>query len=87
MAALPVSVYAAVFLIDRSNIEAVSPRARRMMRTRSLKTIGIFSAAAIAALVYPIAVMALICFCLVLNLRPEAPGKTTVGHIEGSENE
>ena len=40
------------------------PHARRMMRTRSLLTIGIFAAAVLAALVYPAAGMALICLCL-----------------------
>ena len=70
MAAIPVSLYAGIFLlvnvtylllcwevVDRPDTQAVSPHARRMMRTRSLLTIGIFAAAVLAALVYPAAGM------------------------------
>jgi uncharacterized membrane protein len=87
LAAVPVSLYAGVFVlvnatyvllcfeaVDRRQSEAVPPRARRMMRIRSLITLGLFAAAAIVALRYPLGGMALICLCLVVYLRPEAPG-------------
>jgi uncharacterized membrane protein len=88
LAAIPVALYAGIFvlvnltyialcweIVDRPDIEAVSPRGRRGMRIRSFVTLGLFAAAAILALVAPIGGMALICFCLVLYLRPEAPGE------------
>jgi uncharacterized membrane protein len=87
LAAVPVALYAGIFVlvnltyivlcrevVDRSQVEGVSPRGRQTMRMRSLVTLGLFMAAAILALVYPIGGMALICFCLVLYLRPEGPG-------------
>jgi uncharacterized membrane protein len=86
LAAVPVSLYAGVFVlvnatylvlcmevIDRPHSKDVSPRARRMMRVRSLTTLGLFAAATVVALKYPIGGMALICLCLVVYLRPEAP--------------
>lgn len=45
-----------------------------MMRIRSLVTLGLFAVAAIVALKHPIGGMALICLCLLVYLRPEAPG-------------
>ena len=89
MAALPVALYAAVFVlvnatylvlcweaIDRPGSDVIPTGIRRMMRMRSLLTLAIFAAAAVLALQYPLAGMALICLCLVLYLRPEAPGQT-----------
>ena len=86
LAAVPVSLYAGVFVlvnamylllcmevIDRPQSKDVPPRARMMMRIRSLVTLGIFASAAVVALKYPIGGMALICLCLVVYLRPEAP--------------
>ena len=97
MAAIPVSLYAGIFLlvnvtylllcwevVDRPDTQAVSPHARRMMRTRSLLTIGIFAAAVLAALVYPAAGMALICVCLLLYLRPDPPGENSKASAEES---
>jgi len=93
----PVSLYAGIFLlvnvtylllcwevVDRPDTQAVSPHARRMMRTRSLLTIGIFAAAVLAALVYPAAGMALICVCLLLYLRPDPPGENSKASAEES---
>jgi TMEM175 potassium channel family protein len=86
LAAVPVSLYAGVFVlvnatylllcmevIDRPQSKDVPPRARMMMRVRSLVTLGIFASAAVVALKYPTGGMALICLCLVVYLRPEAP--------------
>src|SRR5262245_10440734 len=65
-AAIPVAVYAAVFVlvnvtyialcwevVDRPSIADVSPRARRTMRIRSLLTLALFAAAAVVALKSP----------------------------------
>ena len=52
-------------------------RVREMMRVRSLVTLGIFSTAAVVALRFPIGGMALICICLAVYVRPEAPTITT----------
>ncbi len=86
LAAVPVAFYAAVFVlvnatyialyrevVDRPNITDVSPRARRMMRIRSFLTLALFAAAAVLALWFPMGGLALICCCLILYLRPEAP--------------
>jgi uncharacterized membrane protein len=86
LAAVPVSLYAGVFVlvnatylflcteaIDRPQSKDVPPRARMMMRVRSLVTLGLFALAAVVALRYPIGGMALICLCLVVYLQPEAP--------------
>jgi uncharacterized membrane protein len=85
LAAVPVSLYAGVFVlvnatynflwmeaIDRSQSN-LPPGAQMMMRVRSLVTLGLFALAAIVALKYPIGGMGLICLCLIVYLRPEAP--------------
>jgi len=87
LSAIPVSLYAGVFVlvnasylalcfeaVDRPQRQGVPPRARTMMRVRSLVTLGIFTTAAIVALKYPAGGMVLICLCLIVYLRPEAPG-------------
>ena len=86
LAPVPVSLYAAVFVlvnatylalywevVDRPSIKDVPPRARRMMRIRSLLTLAVFTTAAIVSLKYPLGGIGLICLCLLLYLRPEAP--------------
>jgi uncharacterized membrane protein len=83
LAAIPVTLYAGVFVlvnatylalcfeaIDRPQSEDVPPHARMMM----LITLGIFTAAAIVSLKYPVGGMALICLCLIVYLGPQAPG-------------
>src|SRR5882672_8186902 len=85
-AAAPVSFYAGVFVsvnatylllcmevIDRPQSNDLPAHARRMMRVRSFVTLGLFALAAAVALKYPIGGMALICLCLIVYLRPEAP--------------
>ena len=62
-------------VVDRPSGEKLSPRVRRMLHMRSVGTLGVFIAAAVVALEFPLAGMILICACLVLYLRPEAPGK------------
>ncbi len=85
LAPQPVAFYAAVFffvnatyialiweLIGRE--AAISPRERSIMHLRSIATLGIFAAAAIVALKYPIAGLGMCCCCLIVYLKPEAPG-------------
>jgi uncharacterized membrane protein len=99
LAAQPVSLYAAVFMtvnitylllcwevIDRRNIDALSDEARRMMRRRSLVTIALFATASVAALLSPIAGLALICFCLLLYLRPDAAMMSSIKAGKGSDH-
>lgn len=87
LGAVPVAVYAAIFVlvnatyvmlcqeaVDRPQAEDVPPQMKRMMRMRSVVTLLIFAMAAGLALASPIAGMALISLCLVVYLRPEAPG-------------
>jgi uncharacterized membrane protein len=86
LAPIPVSLYAGIFVlvnatylllcmeaIDRPQHSDVSARERMIMRARSLVTLGLFATAAIVALKYPIGGMALICVCLIVYLRPQAP--------------
>ena len=86
LAAQPVAFYAAVFflvnatyifliweLIDRSPPDVVSPRARRIMRFRSIATLCLFGIAAVVALKYPLAGLGICCCCLIVYLKPDAP--------------
>ena len=83
----PVAFYAAVFflvnatyialiweLIDQTPGEMIPPRARKIMRARSLITLCCFALAAVVALKYPLAGLALCICCLVVYLKPEPPG-------------
>jgi uncharacterized membrane protein len=87
LAPQPVAFYAAVFflvnvtyialvwdLIGRESVKDVSPRERKIMRFRSIATLCMFAAAAIVALKYPIVGLGMCCCCLIVYLRPEAPG-------------
>ena len=88
LAAAPVAMYAAVFVlvnityvalcweaVDRPKREDVTQRVRRLMHMRSVITIGVFGAAAVIALWWPVAAMVLICLCLIGYLRPDVPAK------------
>jgi uncharacterized membrane protein len=87
LAPQPVAFYAAVFflvnatyigliweLIERTPLEEVSPKERRIMRLRSIITLCVFGAAAVVALKYPLIGLGMCCCCLIVYLRPEAPG-------------
>jgi uncharacterized membrane protein len=87
LAPQPVAFYAAVFflvnatyialiweLIDRTPGEMIPPKARKIMRLRSLVTLCCFALAAVVALKYPLAGLALCICCLVVYLKPEPPG-------------
>jgi len=87
LAPQPVAFYAAVFflvnatyialiweLIDRMPGEMMPPKVRWIMRARSLITLCCFALAAVVALKYPLAGLALCICCLVVYLKPEPPG-------------
>jgi len=87
LAPQPVAFYAAVFflvnatyislileLIERTPVKEVSPKERRIMRFRSIATLCVFGAAAVVALKYPLIGLGMCCCCLIVYLKPEAPG-------------
>jgi uncharacterized membrane protein len=87
LAPQPVCFYAAVFflvnatymflireLVDRRPVRDVPPKVRRIMRVRSIATLCCFGAAAVLALKYPLVGLGLCVCCLVVYLKPEAPG-------------
>ena len=90
LAPQPVAFYAAVFflvnvtyvwliweLIDRNAGGVVSPRVRRVMRFRSITTLCLFGAAALIALMYPLAGLGICVCCLIVYLKPDPPGAAT----------
>jgi uncharacterized membrane protein len=87
LGAVPMAFYAGVFFlvnvtylllcreaVDRSAPHKIEPRARSIMRMRSLVTLAVFAAAGVVALRYPIGGIAMICLCLIVYLSPGAPG-------------
>jgi TMEM175 potassium channel family protein len=87
LAPQPVAFYAAVFflvnatyifliweLIERTHGDAVSRRVDRIMRVRSIVTLSIFGIAAAIALKYPLVGLGMCCCCLIVYLKPDAPG-------------
>ena len=85
LAPQPVAFYAAVFFLVnvtyicliRELVDTVDdvPRAvRRVMRIRALTTLGLFGAAAVVALKYPLVGLGICICCLIFYLRPEPPG-------------
>ena len=87
LAPQPVAFYAAVFflvnatyicliyeLIDRAAVDDVLPRERRIMHFRSIATLCVFAAAAVVALKYPLFGLGMCICCLIVYLKPEAPG-------------
>jgi uncharacterized membrane protein len=84
LAALPVAFYAAIFflvnatyvalcweLLDRIPVKDVPPKARRVMRVRSIATLCLFALAAFVALKYPLVGLGICCFCLTVYLKPD----------------
>jgi uncharacterized membrane protein len=87
LAPQPVSFYAAVFflvnatyvglireLIERVPESEIPAGVHKVMRVRSLTTLGLFGAAALIALKYPLVGLGICICCLVGYLRPEPPG-------------
>jgi uncharacterized membrane protein len=85
LASLPVAFYATIFflvnatylalcweLLDRIPVKDVPPKARRVMRVRSIATMCLFAVAAFVALKYPLAGLGICCFCLTVYLKPDA---------------
>ena len=83
LAAAPVSLYAAIFfLVDATYLALYwegfgrpklgGPAMRHVVRTRSWVTLGLFATATVVALFAPAVGMALIFFCLILYIKPEA---------------
>ena len=90
LAPQPVAFYAAVFflvnatyialiweLIERTSVDEVPRKERKIMRFRSIVTLCVFAAAAVTALKYPLIGLAMCCCCLIVYLKPEAPGAET----------
>ena len=90
LAPQPVAFYAAVFflvnatyillireLIDCSPVADVPTKVRTIMRVRSMATLCLFGVAAVVALKYPLVGLGICVCCLVVYLKPEAPGAET----------
>jgi uncharacterized membrane protein len=86
LAPQPVAFYAAVFFFVNATYicliwELIAPaplgdtaaKERQIMRVRSIITLCVFAAAAVVALKYPPAGLAMCICCLIVYLRPEAP--------------
>ena len=100
LAPQPVAFYAAVFflvnatyialiwdLIAQAPFEEISPRERRILRIRSFVTLCAFGAAAAVALKSPLIGLGMCCCCLIVYLKPEAPGiarRQSPSHAEGA---
>lgn len=90
LAPQPVAFYAAVFflvnvtyicliweLIGRRSVDEVSIKERSIMYFRSITTLCVFATAAVVALRYPLIGLAMCICCLIVYLKPEAPGMTS----------
>ena len=53
-----------------------------MLRCAGKPSIGVFGAAAVIALLWPLAAMVLICLCLIGYLRPDVPEKDAAGQSD-----
>ena len=86
----PVAFYAAVFflvnatyilliweLVDHSPVDDVLPKVRRLLRVRWIATLCLFGVAAVVALTYPLVGLGMCVCCLVVYLKPDAPGAET----------
>lgn len=84
LAALPVAIYAAIFVLvngayvfferealRQADATAMTAHARRLARRRSLAGLAIFALASVAATFEPLAGFVLICLALLLYLRPD----------------
>ena len=61
-------------LIDRAAVDDVPPKVRRIMRVRSIVTLCLFGVAAVVALKFPLVGLGICCCCLIVYLKPDAPG-------------
>ena len=95
---LPVAFYAATFFVVNvtyialiwelvgSSPAAITPKVRTIMRARSLVTLCVFAAAAVIALRYPVAGLAMCVCCLLFYLRPEPPWAQTSDGFEAESS-
>jgi uncharacterized membrane protein len=85
LAPQPVAFYAAVFFLVNvtyiclirelvDTVDDIARTVRRIMRIRALTTLGLFGAAAVVALKYPLLGLGICICCLIFYLRPEPPG-------------
>jgi uncharacterized membrane protein len=87
LAAVPVFVYAAVFVLvelayfqfehhalAHAIVEEISHRTRRLAKVRSLMAFGLFLTAMLVSLKFPGWGFGLVCCAVLLYLRPELPG-------------
>ena len=86
LAAVPVFVYAAVFVLVElaylqfehhalaQAVEEIPHRTPRIARMRSFLAFGLFLTAMLVSLKLPLLGFGLVCFALLLYLRPEPPG-------------
>jgi uncharacterized membrane protein len=87
MAAVPVFVYAGIFVLvniayfafeyealSQAQTLGVSDRLRKITRARSVLTLAMFSVATLVSLKFPWCGFGLVCCVLLAYLRPEAPG-------------
>jgi uncharacterized membrane protein len=90
LAPQPVAFYAAVFflvnatyifliweLVEPAPVDDVPPKVRRIMRIRSIVTLCLFGLAALVALKFPLVGLGICCCCLIVYLKPDAPGAET----------
>jgi uncharacterized membrane protein len=90
LAPQPVAFYAAVFflvnatyifltfeLIGRTPADDVPPKVRRIMLVRAFLTLCLFGVAAVVALKFPLVGLGVCCCCLIVYLKPEAPGASS----------
>ena len=90
LAAVPVSVYAAVFVLvnlaycafvwevlAQAQVEEISARMRRITLMRSFLTLGMFVIAMLLSLKFPLSGFGSVCSVLLVYLWPEAPGVLT----------
>lgn len=89
LAPQPVAFYASIFvlvnvtyicliweLIERTSANEVSIKERRIMHFRSITTLCVFATATVVALKYPLLGLGMCICCLIVYLKPEAPGVT-----------
>jgi uncharacterized membrane protein len=86
LAAVPVFIYAAVFVLVElaylqfehhvlaQAVDDISHRTRRLAKMRSFCALELFLAAMLVSLRLPFLGFGLVCFALLLYLRPELPG-------------
>jgi uncharacterized membrane protein len=99
LSAAPVTLYAAIFVlvnityvalcfevVDRPTHDDITQRMRRLLRMRSVVTVGVFAAAALVAHSWPAVAMAMICLCLIGYLRPDIPPPRDVDHQPSKES-